>query len=92
MSAGFRASPPIPPQSWRHSGDGIGASEQTRPKARRGRIRTLLTVKEVAAYLHVSTKTVYRLCALGELRRIRVLNAITMAPSDVAALVFARRV
>jgi len=53
---------------------------------------TLLTVTEVAAYLHVSTETVYRLCALGELRHIRVLNAITMAPSDVAALVFARRV
>ena len=29
----------------------------------------------------------YRLCALGELRHIRVLNAITMAPSDVDALV-----
>ncbi len=48
---------------------------------------TLLTVTEVAAYLHVSTETVYRLCALGELRHIRVLNAITMAPSDVDALV-----
>jgi len=49
-------------------------------------MRTLLTVTEVAAYLHVSTETVYRLCALGELRHIRVLNAITMAPSDVDAL------
>src|SRR5437660_3864727 len=47
------------------------------------RLRTLLTVKEVAAYLHVSTETVYRLCALGELRHIRVLNAIRMASSDV---------
>jgi excisionase family DNA binding protein len=55
-------------------------------------LRTLLTVKEVAAYLHVSTKTVYRVCALGELRRIRVLNAIRMAPSDVDALIFASRV
>jgi excisionase family DNA binding protein len=54
-------------------------------------MRTLLTVKEVAAYLHAS-KTVHRLCALGELRHIRVLNAITMTPSDVDALVFARRV
>jgi excisionase family DNA binding protein len=53
-------------------------------------LRTLLTVKEVAAYLHV--KTVYRLCALGELRHIRVLNAIRMAPSDVDALVFAHRI
>ena len=56
------------------------------------RLRTLLTVREVAAYLHVSTKTVYRLCALGELRHVRVLNAIRMAPSDVDALVIARRV
>ncbi|TMA08081.1 MAG: helix-turn-helix domain-containing protein [Deltaproteobacteria bacterium] len=55
-------------------------------------MRTLLTVKGVAACLRVSTKTVYRLCALGELRHIRVLNAITMAPADVDALVFARRV
>jgi len=50
-------------------------------------MRTPLTVKGVAACLHVPTKTVYRLCALGELRHIRVLNAITMAPSDVDALV-----
>src|SRR5436309_12653353 len=30
------------------------------------RLQTLLSVSEVAAYLHVSTKTVYRLCRLGE--------------------------
>jgi len=92
MSAGFRTSPPnsaaVLETFWRRH----GPSEQTRPKARRGRMRTLLTVKGVAACLRVSTKTVYRLCALGELRHIRVLNAITMAPSDVDALVFARRV
>ena len=56
------------------------------------RLRTLLTVNEVAVYLHVCTKTVYRLCALGELRHIRALNAIRIAPSDVDALVFAHRI
>ncbi|TMA09783.1 MAG: helix-turn-helix domain-containing protein [Deltaproteobacteria bacterium] len=46
-----------------------------------GQVATLLTVREVAAYLRVSTKTVYGLCARGELRHIRVLNAIRIAPS-----------
>jgi len=40
------------------------------------RLRTLRTVGDVAAFLHVSTKMVYRLCERGELRHIRVLNAI----------------
>jgi len=35
------------------------------------RLRTLLTVREVAAYLRVSTATVYELCARGELQHIR---------------------
>ena len=50
------------------------------------RLRTLLTVREVAVYLRVSTATVYELCARGELRHVRVLNAIRVAPSDLAAL------
>ena len=50
------------------------------------RLRTLLTVREVAAYLRVSTATVYELCARGRLRHIRVLNAIRVAPCDVRAL------
>src|SRR5437762_1007797 len=50
------------------------------------RLRTLLTVKEVAALLRVSTATVYELCARGELRHVRVLDAIRMAPWDVRAL------
>jgi len=49
-------------------------------------LRTLLTVREVAVYLRVSTATVYELCARGELRHVRVLNAIRVAPSDLAAL------
>jgi excisionase family DNA binding protein len=50
-------------------------------------LRTLLTVKEVAACLRVSTATVYELCARGKLRHIRVLNAIRVAPFDLQALV-----
>ncbi len=51
-----------------------------------GRMRTLLTVREVAAYLRVSTATVYELCARGKLRHVRVLNAIRVAPGDLHAL------
>ncbi|TMB12985.1 MAG: helix-turn-helix domain-containing protein [Deltaproteobacteria bacterium] len=54
-------------------------------------MRTLLSVRDVAAYLAVSTKTIYALCAQGKLRHIRVLNAIRIAPSDVDAFVFTRR-
>jgi len=49
------------------------------------RLRTLLTVREVAAYLRVSTATVYELCARGKLRHVRVLNAIRVASCDVYA-------
>jgi excisionase family DNA binding protein len=51
------------------------------------RLRTLLTVKEVAAYLRVSTATVYELCARGRQRHIRVLNAIRVPPCDLRPLV-----
>ena|SRR5438874_977917 len=50
------------------------------------RLRTLLTVREVAALMRVSTATVYELCARGELRHARVLNAIRVAASDLRAL------
>jgi excisionase family DNA binding protein len=49
-------------------------------------LRTLLTIKEVAAYLRVSSATVYELCARGKLRHVRVLNAIRVAPFDLQAL------
>jgi len=51
------------------------------------RLRTLLTVRDVAAYLRVSAKTVYILCARGELRHVRVLNAIRVAPLDLQRFV-----
>ena len=49
------------------------------------RLRTLLTVREVAEHLAVSTKTVYMLCARGKLRHLRVLNAIRVSPADLEA-------
>jgi excisionase family DNA binding protein len=39
----------------------------------------------VARRLSVSTATVYRLCERGELRHIRVSNAIRIAHADLAA-------
>jgi excisionase family DNA binding protein len=43
----------------------------------------LLTVREVAARLKVSTATVYKLCRRGVLRHVRVLNALRIAPADL---------
>jgi excisionase family DNA binding protein len=40
----------------------------------------LLSVKEAAARLGVSTSTVYKLCAEGKLAHVRVSNAIRIAP------------
>jgi len=42
----------------------------------------LLSVREVARHLRVSTPIVYRLCERGELRHVRVSNAIRIAPAD----------
>lgn len=44
----------------------------------------LLTVREVAEQLHVSAAGVYALCERGELAHARVLNAIRIAPADLA--------
>jgi excisionase family DNA binding protein len=46
----------------------------------------LLTVREVAARLRVSTATVYKLCRRGVLRHVRVLNAVRIAARDLDAL------
>ncbi len=43
----------------------------------------LLTVREVAAVLHLCRDTVYRLCANGQLPHVRILNAIRIAPADL---------
>jgi excisionase family DNA binding protein len=51
----------------------------------------LLTVRDVAAQLGVCTATVYRLVGEGHLPHVRVLNAIRVAPGDLAAFVEAQR-
>jgi excisionase family DNA binding protein len=45
----------------------------------------LLTVREAARVLRVSTATVYKLCARGELGHIRVLNSIRI-PSEAMGM------
>jgi excisionase family DNA binding protein len=43
----------------------------------------LLSVKDAARALRVSTATVYKLCASGALPHLRVLNALRIAPTDL---------
>ena len=54
-------------------------------------LQGFLTVRDVAAQLCVSTATVYKLCAAGELPRVRVLGAIRIASDNLAAFVERRR-
>jgi excisionase family DNA binding protein len=56
--------------------------------ARPGR---LLTVRQVAEVLSVAPFTVYRLAKGGELRHVRVSNALRFEPADLAAFVASRR-
>jgi len=44
-----------------------------------------LTVREAARVLKVSTATVYKLCARGELAHVRVLNVIRIPAAAVIA-------
>jgi excisionase family DNA binding protein len=48
-------------------------------------LQALLTVREIAARLGVSTATVYKLCTRGELRYVRILGSIRVARSDLDA-------
>jgi excisionase family DNA binding protein len=41
----------------------------------------LLTVREVAAFLRVSTRTVYAMCDEGRLAHVRIMNAIRIDPA-----------
>jgi excisionase family DNA binding protein len=66
--------------------------------ARTGRLRAvdggadnLLTVRQVAAKLCVSTAAVYKLVDRGALPHLRILNAIRVAPSDLEAFVASQR-
>ncbi|WP_041448612.1 helix-turn-helix domain-containing protein [Anaeromyxobacter sp. Fw109-5] len=45
-----------------------------------------LTVREVARRLRVSTATVYKLCARGELVHVRVLNVVRIPATALQAL------
>jgi len=51
----------------------------------------LLTVREVAERLAVCTATVYALCGRGEIRHVRVSNAIRVHPDDLEAFIAGRR-
>jgi excisionase family DNA binding protein len=51
----------------------------------------LLTVRQVASKLGVSTATVYKLAERGELPHLRVSNAIRVAPDDLARFIGERR-
>jgi len=41
----------------------------------------------VTRRLGICTATIYSLCARGELPHVRILNAINVAPADLAAFV-----
>ncbi|TME28581.1 MAG: helix-turn-helix domain-containing protein [Chloroflexi bacterium] len=45
----------------------------------------LFSVREAARLLGVCTSTVYKLCAEGKLRHVRVSNAIRISESALAA-------
>ncbi len=60
-------------------------------RAVRGGAEDLLTVREVAARLAVSTATVYALAKRGEMPHVRVSNAIRVAPEDLEAYVAAQK-
>jgi len=51
----------------------------------------LLTVREVAERLAVCTATVYALVERGEIRHLRVSNAIRVHPDDLQAFVAGKR-
>jgi excisionase family DNA binding protein len=54
-----------------------------------GPIDRLLSVRDVAATLSVSTATVYGLCRDGQLPHVRVLNTIRVRPEDLSRFVTA---
>jgi excisionase family DNA binding protein len=56
----------------------------------RGGAPPLLTVRQVATELGVSTWTVYALVDRGELAHVRISNAIRIAPATLAGFIAAR--
>jgi excisionase family DNA binding protein len=51
----------------------------------------LLTVREVAHCLNVSTGTVYALCGRGELAHVRISNAIRIVPAELESFLMRNR-
>ena len=51
----------------------------------------LLTVRDLAARLAVCTATVYALCERGEIRHLRVSNAIRVHPDDLETFIASKR-
>ena len=51
----------------------------------------LLTVREVAGRLAVSTATIYALCERGQIRHVRISNAIRVELAEVEAFVARQR-
>jgi len=64
-----------------------GAAGSAYLRRARGGADDLLTVREVASRLGLSTATVYTLCHQGKLTHVRILNAIRIAPADLAAFI-----
>ena len=52
-------------------------------------LERLLTVREVAERLRVSTAIVYKICASGELPHSRIIDSIRVRPGDLAAFAVA---
>jgi excisionase family DNA binding protein len=65
----------------RLNADGVGRDASDR----------LLSVKQVAEHLGMTTATVYGLCATGRLAHVRILNTIRIAPGDLAAFIDSHR-
>ena len=54
-------------------------------------VERLLTVREVAQCLSVSTATVYALCERRELAHVRISNAIRIIPAELQAFLMRNR-
>ena len=63
----------------------------TKLRVQLGSKGALLSVAVVASQLGVCTASVYALCQRHELAHVRVLNAIRVAPADLAAFIEAKR-
>jgi excisionase family DNA binding protein len=57
----------------------------------RGGGTNLLSIRETAEVLGLSTRAVYVLCERGELCHARILNTIRIDPRDLDAFIAARK-